>query len=203
MPTARARLAPFLVLLATCSVAACGSSGSTTPQTPSYPTSSVPLGGTTASSSTSAYAGSTVSADKSFSVVLPIGWKPVKSSASGVVIFVQAPTATHGVRTNFSVLRQQAPPGVALADVVAQSQASLQQGGYAVTAASPTTVGGIEGQGLTATRTVQDKQVSERQYFVQHGSAIYITTMTSSAPDAAAATAAQTGIFGSWAWSRS
>ncbi|MBO1754242.1 DcrB-related protein [Allobranchiibius sp. CTAmp26] len=202
MPTARARLAPLLLVLATGSLAACGSSGSSAPQTPSYPTSTVDLNGPAAGSSTSAYAGSTVSKDKSFSTVLPVGWKAVKSSVSGVVIFVQAPTATHGVRTNFSVLRQ-AAPGVALADMVGQSQASLQQSGYAVTAASPTTVGGIKGEGLTATKTVQGKPVSERQYFVQHGSAVYITTMTSSAADAAGAAAAQTAIFGSWAWSRS
>lgn len=202
MPTARARLAPLLLVLATGSLAACGSGGSGAPQTPSYPTSTVDLDSAAAGSSTSAYAGSTISKDKSFSTVLPLGWKTVTSSVPGVVTFVQAPTATHGVRTNFSVLRQ-AAPGVAVADVVDQSQASLQQSGYAVTAASPTTIGGIKGQGLTATKTVQGKQLNERQYFVQHASAVYITTMTSSAADAAGALAAQTGIFGSWAWSRS
>ena len=202
MPIARARLAPVLLVLTAGSLAACGSSGSSAPLTPSYPTSTVGLNGPTVGSSTSAYPGSTISKDKSFSVVLPVGWTTVTSSAPGVVTFVRAPTAAHGVRTNFSVLRQ-AAPGVALADVVEQSRASLQQSGYAVSSAAPTTVGGISGQGLTATKTVRGQQLSERQYFVQHGSAVYITTMTSAAADATAAAAAQTAIFGSWAWSRS
>lgn len=189
-------------LLGATSIAACSSGGSTAPATPSYPTSSVNLNGPTASSSTSAYAGSTVSRDKAFSVVLPVGWKTVKSSLPGVMTFVQAPTTTNGVRTNFNVLRQEAP-GVTLQDVLDQSRSSLEQSGYTLAIAQPTTIGGLQAQGLLATKTVQQKKVTERQYFVQHKSSTYITTMTSSAKDAPAAATTQTAIFGTWAWKRS
>lgn len=201
-PTVRARLASLAVVLAAGSLTACDAGASTAPQTPSYPTTTVDLNAPSPTSSTSAFAGSTASRDKSFSIVLPVGWNPVKSSVAGVMIFVQAPTLTHDVRTNFNVLRQ-AAPGATLSDVLAQSRSTLQQGGYTVTSASPTSIGGVQGQGLVATRSVQKKSVHQLQYYVQHGGAIYITTMTSSAADAAAAKATQTAIFGTWAWKSS
>ncbi|MEO8850685.1 MAG: DcrB-related protein [Allobranchiibius sp.] len=198
----KTRVLASISLLGTLSVAACSSGGATAPTTPTYPTTTVNLNGPTASSSTSAYAGSSISRDTSFSVVLPVGWTPVKSTLPGVMIFVQAPTTTHGVRTNFNVLRQ-AAPGVSLQDVLDQSRSSLEQSGYTLTIAQPRTIGGLPAQGLLATKTVQKQQVTERQYFVQQGSASYVTTMTSSTPDAAAAESAQTAIFGTWAWKRS
>lgn len=184
------------------SVGACSSGGAKPPATPAYATTTVNLNGPTSSSSTSAYAGSAQSRDTSFSLVLPVGWKPVKSSLPGMMTFVQAPTTTHGVRTNFNVLRQ-AAPGVTLQDVLDQSRSSLEQSGYTVAIAQPTTIGGLQAQGLLATKTVQKQQVTERQYFVQHQKATYITTMTSSATDAAAAQTTQTAMFGTWAWKRS
>ncbi len=191
-----------VALICATSVAACSSRGTTPPVTPTYPTTTVNLNGPTASSSTSAYPGSSVSVDKSFSVVLPVGWKPVTSSLPGVMIFVQAPTTTQGVRTNFNVLRQ-AAPGVNLQNILDQSRSSLEQSGYTVAIAQPSTIGGLQAQGIIATKTVQKQPVTERQYFVQQGTATYVTTMTSSTADAAAAETTQTAIFGTWAWKRS
>lgn len=188
--------------LAAGSLTGCGGGASSASQTPSYPTTTVNLNAPSPSSSTSAFAGSAVSSDKSFSIVLPVGWNPVKSSVAGLMIFVQAPTLTHGVRTNFNVLRQSAP-GVTLSDVLAQSRSGLQHSGYTVTTASPTSIGGLQGQGLRATKSLQKKSVSQIQYYVQHGGAVYITTMTSAAADAAAAGATQSAIFGTWAWKSS
>lgn len=191
-----------LAALGAVALGACSSGSAKAPPTPSYSTTTVNLNGPTASSSTSAYPGSAQSRDKSFSLVLPVGWKPVASSLPGVMVFVQAPTTTHGVRTNFNVLRQ-ASPGVTLQDALDQSRSSLEQSGYTLTIAQPATIGGLQAQGLLATKTVQKQQVSELQYFVQHRSATYITTMTSSATDAAAAQSTQTAMFGTWAWKRS
>ncbi len=183
-------------------VTACSSGTSSEPGTPSYPTSTVPLTGSTPSSSTSAYPGSMLARDKSFSAVLPSGWTPVKSSLPGVVAFVQAPTVTHGVRSNLSVIRQ-AGPGASLADVITQSGSTLRGGGYTVREAPDAVIGGIAAQGLIATKTVQKQQVSERQYFVPHARGVYVTTMTSSAADAGPAASTASTVYGTWAWSRS
>lgn len=201
----RRRLAVPAALLLTAGVlTGCGGSGQAPPATPSYPTSSVPLVSPTpsSSSSTSAQAGSTNSRDKSFSAVLPDDWSPVKSSAAGMMLFEGAPSATHGVRTNFNVIRQNAPDA-SPSDVLQQSTASLQQAGWTVQPAAALTVGGLPAQSVTATTSLQGKKVAVRQFYVIKGASVYIASMTSSPQDVVAAQKTATAIFGTWAWSAS
>lgn len=191
-------------MLAVGVLAGCGGSGQQPPATPSYPTSNVPLVSPKAStsSSTSAQAGSTNSRDKSFSAVVPGDWGPVKSAVAGMILFERAPSPTHGIRTNFNVLRQNAA-GSVLSDVVQQSTASLQQSGWTVQPAGALTIGGLPAQSVTATTSIQGKKISARQSYVIKGSSVYIATMTSSPEDAGAALKTASAIFGTWAWSAS
>lgn len=201
----RRRLAaPAALLVAAGILTGCGGNGQKPPATPSYPTSTVPLvsPNPSSSSSTSAQAGSTNSRDKSFSAVFPVDWSPVKSSATGMMLFEGAPSATHGVRTNFNVIRQNAPYA-SPSEVLQQSSASLQQAGWTVRPAAALTIGGLPAQSVTATTSLQGKKVAVHQFYVLKGSSVYIASMTSSPQDVVAAQKTATAIFGTWAWSAS
>ncbi|XAS76080.1 hypothetical protein V3G39_15745 [Dermatophilaceae bacterium Sec6.4] len=198
----RAFAVPVGLLLCAGLLSGCGGSARPSP-TSSYPTSSVPLvAPTPSSSSTQAQAGSVRSRDGSFSAVLPDSWGTVKSSVTGMMLFERAPSATHGIRTNFNVLRQGAA-GASLTDAVSQATASLQQSGWAVTAGPGLTVGGIPAKSVMATTAAQGKKISVHQYYILKGTSVYIATMTSSPSDAPAAQKTATAIFASWAWSSS
>lgn len=200
----RALLAPTGLLLAAGILTGCGGGGQKPPVTPSYPTSNVPLEAPTpsSSSSTSAQPGSTNSRDKSFSAVVPDGWTSVDSSVAGMVFFQRAASPTHGIRTNFNVLRQNAA-GAALSDVVQQSTASLEQSGWMVQPAPAVTVGGLPAQSVIATNSIKGTKVSTHQFYVLKGSSIYIATMTSSPEDVGAAQKITSALFATWAWSPS
>lgn len=200
----RAFAAPAGVMLAAGVLAGCGGSGQTPPATPSYPTSSVPLVSPkpSTSSSTSAQAGSANSRDKSFSAIVPADWGPVTSAVAGMMLFERAPSPTHGIRTNFNVLRQNSA-GSTLSDVVQQSTASLQGSGWTVQPAPDFTIGGLPAQSVAATTMVKGKKIVVRQSYVIKGASVYIATMTSSPEDTGAALKTASAIFGTWAWSPS
>lgn len=195
---------PAALVLAAGALAGCGGGAQKPSVTPSYPTSTVPLVSPkpSAPSSTSAQAGSTNSSDKSFSTVLPDGWTPIKSAVTGLMLFEGAPSATHGVRTNFNVLRQSAA-GSGLSDVVQQSTASLEQSGWTVKPAAALMIGGLPARSITGTMSFHGKKLANRQFYVIKGTSAYIATMTSSPQDAAAAQKTASAIFGTWAWKAS
>ncbi|NNG39174.1 hypothetical protein HJ588_07790 [Flexivirga sp. ID2601S] len=166
--------------------------------------SSTPPVATTISSSpgpspvTSAATGSTASSDKSFSVVLPTGWKSAKRPPA--VLAIQAPSAQDQVTTNVSVTVQSPKTLPDLGDVISQAAISWRQQGITIKQLADRTVGGLPSRGYSFDRTAQGAKVTQTQYVVIFGGKIYTITLTAAQSAAAQGTQALDGILGTWAW---
>lgn len=195
----RAVVIPAAAVLLTC-LAACS-----TGQSGSRPTGqvSVPTTVTAAPTpipSTSAAAGSITSADGSFSVVAPSGWKKFHSAKS--TLSLKAPRPQDKVTTALTVVVQAPEPVPALDDVVTQAEIAWRQQGVKISDEPDRTIGGLPASGYTFTRTAQGAQFTQTQFFVVYREHIYSLTMTSAASATASAGARQAldGILSTWAW---
>lgn len=182
-------------------VAACSSSGGTTPTSSAHV--SVPTTVTAAATptpSTSAPDGSLTSSDKTFSLVAPTGWK--KLTAKPATLALKAPKPQDQVTTNFNVVVQSPQPVPALDDVVTQAEIAWRQQGVHIKDKPDRTIGGLPARGYTFDRKAQGAEFTQTQYFVVFRSHVYSMTMTSASSSEASAGADQalSAIFSTWAW---
>ncbi len=147
---------------------------------------------------TSAADGSTASTDKTFSVVMPTGWKSVKRSPS--VLALQAPKPQDEVTTNVGVTVQSPKTLPELDDVMSQAAITWRQQGITIKELPDRTVGGLPSRGYSFDRTAQGAKVTQTQYIVIFDGKIYTITLTSAQSAVAQGTQALDGILGTWAW---
>lgn len=161
----------------------------------SSPTSSLP----SSAPSTSAAAGSVSSSDKSFSLVLPSGWKPT-SHGSDQIFAAKAPSADGTVVSTVNVISASPTKMPNLDDVVTSGELQMRQDGASVSALPSRTIGGEPAQGYSAQRKVKDADITQMQYFVIHGATIFTITTTAATSTAPQLIQLTGGLLDSWAW---
>lgn len=191
-------------LLAGLSACSNSAGGTTSPTSSSQvPIPTTVTAAPTPTPSTSTAMGSITSADSSFSLVAPIGWK--KLDQRPATLAIKAPAPQDRVTTNFNVVVQNPQPTPALDDVVNQAEIAWRQQGVHLNDEPDRTIGGLPARGYTFSRKAQGADFSQTQYFVVFRSHVYSMTMTSasSADASAGADQALSAIFATWAWKQS
>lgn len=184
----------------TLALAGCSGSGSGSATS----SSSAPPVPTTVSTSptptpaTSAASGSTDSTDKTFSVVVPTGWKG--RTTKGTVLMIQAAKAQDRVTTNVNVVVQRPSTLPDLDDVISSAQTNWRQEGVTIKESADRTIGDLPARGYTFTRTSQGVKITQVQYFVIYEGGIYTVTATSAQSQASQSLQSLNAVLDSWAW---
>ncbi len=138
-----------------------------------------------------------VSADESFSMVIPEGWEDISPDFEEMQLAVRSNEERHSFYDNFVV-----STGPSVPDLRESAEQTGQElaGDEDFEMLEARTVDGEDAFGYVLTRELSGTEVAQTQWYVQHDDTLYVFTMSSSADGVEEASAVMDEVLASWTW---